>query len=572
MSRSKKNVLRLFGGACLLGFAAFSFGQVVPYHYSNPYIVVPKSSRIEYTPHMRFTHYLVNNQPRSASEVFRGIFGSSPRQQANPSNGFMPADIQAAYNVPVDNSTQAIAIVDAFDIPTALSDFNTFSSTFGLPQETSTNVTSMSNKVFTVVYANGSQPAPDQGWAGEEALDIEWAHAMAPHAKIYLVEAASNADPDLFSAESLAATLPNVKEVSNSWGGLEDPSESSLDSYFVHKGVIFFASAGDFGGVQQYPSESPNVIAVGGTSLFMSGGKYLTETAWSDSGGGPSAFEPRPDYQAPIQSIVNNVRGCPDIAAVADPNTGVDVYSQYAAGGWFVVGGTSVACPVCAGITNSRGTLTSSSHRELQRIYFNYKGPYYRDVVGGSAGNFTSVKGWDYITGIGTPNGGFPPTSPPFFAAPLRAATVEGKLVSGSPAVLATADTISYVLGSTLTREGQASAMEIDLQKEQTQAPPISTQVTLVSQAPLGTTIQVFEKNWITGNYDYVRAFPAKGMYSTVTLPVPTDQYLSPNGSLDWILQSVQPLTRGRLPYNLYLDQVQLSETFSQAWDINSPP
>src|SRR5579862_1813207 len=198
--------------------------------------------------------------------------------------GFHPTDFQSVYG---DRSpgNGVIAIVDAYHFPTALTDFNTFASMFGLPTEGSTDATSSGNSVFQVVYANGSKPAADGGWSQEMAVDIEWAHAMAPGAKIVLVEAATSNFSDLFRAVDVAAALPGVTQVSLSWGGGEFNSESTYDAHLHHAGITFFAATGDVGGARDYPATSPNVVAVGGTRLTFPNSAPV-ELGWNGSGGG----------------------------------------------------------------------------------------------------------------------------------------------------------------------------------------------------------------------------------------------------------------------------------------------
>ena len=182
---------------------------------------------------------------------------------------------------------RAIAIVDAYHYPTAASDLGVFSSQFGLPQAN-----------FQVVYANGRRPAVNANWNIEAALDIEWAHAMAPTAKIYLVEAASASYSDLLTAVSVANSLLKSAgggEVSMSWGGSEFSTETNYDAYFTQPGVVYFAASGDSPGVI-WPSTSPNVVSVGGTSISRNAitGAFQQEIAWQSSGSGPSVYETRP--------------------------------------------------------------------------------------------------------------------------------------------------------------------------------------------------------------------------------------------------------------------------------------
>jgi outer membrane protein assembly factor BamB len=329
-----------------------------------------------------------------------------PQVAINPP--YTPANIRLAYNIPNSGGGQAIAIVDAYDLSTSLADFNQFASTYGLPQETSSDPLSSSNKVFQVVYSAGTKPddSISHAWNAEIALDIEWAHAMAPQAKIYLVEAPNNGG-SLYSAVQTASALPGVKEVSMSWGGGEFSGELSYDStYFTQKGVVYFCATGD-GGTQQYPGESPNIIAVGGTSLSITTDGYSSETGWSGTGGGPSAYEPLPIFQDAVISSGN--RGNPDVSAVGDPNTGVAVYSaSFGGNGWLQTGGTSLACPLIAGITNNReaasNSFAQSSQDEEARIYANLMGGYLHDVTSGSNTGYSATTGYDFVTGVGTPN------------------------------------------------------------------------------------------------------------------------------------------------------------------------
>ena len=321
---------------------------------------------------------------------------------ATPS-GFGPAQIRTAYSIPSSGGTGTIVIVDAFDDKYALSDFNGFSAQYGLPLETSTNVTASTNQVLQVVYASGRKPRFNSGWSQEEDLDIEWAHAMAPHAKIVLVEAASNSSGNLYSADDVAATIAGAQQCSNSWGGGESSNETGTDSHFNHAGVTYLFSSGDTGGAKEYPAASPNVVAVGGTSLFVDGsGNRTSETVWNGTGCGPSAYEPRPAYQSNVASVVGTQRGIADVSAVADPNTGVAVLWN---GGWWIFGGTSVACPVVAGIVNMSGSNRGGGVAEDTAIYGGLGGPNFYDVTSGSAGSYSALAGYDFPTGVGSPKG-----------------------------------------------------------------------------------------------------------------------------------------------------------------------
>ena len=360
-----------------------------------------------HTNHLLFIGPWTSTGSSNGYDAFNmAVFGPS---LASTPSGYSPANIRAAYGIPSTGGSGTICIVDAYNFATALNDFNVFSAQYGLPQETSTNVTASSNQHFQIVYASGKKPTNNGGWAEEEALDIEWAHAMAPNAKIVLVEASSTSTAALLQAESVAASQSGCKEVSNSWGGGEFSGESSDDSYFTHSGVVFFASSGDTGGAREWPAASVNVVSCGGTSLHLSGsGGYGSETAWSGTGCGPSAYNARPANQNVISTIVGTKRGIADISSDADPKTGVAVYdstSYQGYVGWLVFGGTSVACPTLAGIANNHGAFQSSSNAELTAIYAGLGGSHYHDVTSGTAGSFTAKVGWDYPTGVGSPNG-----------------------------------------------------------------------------------------------------------------------------------------------------------------------
>jgi len=239
--------------------------------------------------------------------------------------------------------SQTIAVVDAYDYPTAPADLAVFSVEFGLPLPCSTSLTSGCFE-FTQVYASGSKPAANSSWALEASLDIEWAHAMAPGAKIVLVEAKSTSLTDLFAAVDVAsnevrcgqpascsATAHGSGEVSMSWGGSEFSGESTYDVHFPQTNdIVYFAAAGDSGGQTMYPSVSPYVVSAGGTTLNRnSSGDFLSEAAWSGGGGGHSVYESAPSYQkTTVSNLVGTKRGVPDFSFDANPNSGVFIYDS----------------------------------------------------------------------------------------------------------------------------------------------------------------------------------------------------------------------------------------------------
>lgn len=314
---------------------------------------------------------------------------------ASSPTGLSPAKIKAAYSFstsPTAGSGKTIAIVDAYNAPTAAADLAKFSSQYGLPAAS-----------FTKVSQTGSTtslPATDAGWALEISLDIEWAHAIAPGAKILLVEASSNSDANLFAAENYAKA--HATYVSNSWGGAEFSGESAYDSTFSQSGVSFFVSAGDEALGAQYPSASKNVISVGGTTLhFGSSGAFSSETAWSDSGGGCSKYEAPAAAQSSFSQYASlgcaGKRATPDLSLDADPASGVSVYDStvyQGSSGWWNVGGTSASSPMIA----ARGALGGSVDNAA-RIYGT--AIKYRDITSGSNGASAKV-GEDLVTGRGS--------------------------------------------------------------------------------------------------------------------------------------------------------------------------
>jgi subtilase family serine protease len=304
---------------------------------------------------------------------------------------------------------QVIAIVDAYDDPNIEGDLGVFSTKFQLPACTT------ANGCFKKVYQTGSKPPADtNGWTNEIAIDVQWAHAIAPLAKIVLVEANSNYNSDLYAAVDVAVQN-GASVVSMSWGGSEAPNEAQIDSHFNVKGVTFVASSGDGGHGVEYPAASPYVVAVGGTSLTVdSSGAWVSEKAWSGSGGGTSSFEPEPSYQAGVQTT--GKLGIPDVAYDADPSTGVPVYNSYACGGycptgWGQWGGTSIGAPQWAALfaiaNSARAALGKTNLRYPQFILYAVAPTNYHDITSGTNGNCgaqcTAGAGYDFVTGIGSP-------------------------------------------------------------------------------------------------------------------------------------------------------------------------
>jgi subtilase family serine protease len=368
------------------------------------------------------------------------------RQGARPMAvaGLSPSQIRTAYNLPSTGGTGTIAIVDAFDDPTALNDLNVFSSQFGLPTANFEKHT-MSNGIPT-----------DGGWALEMSLDVQWAHAVAPTAKILLVEATSNGDTDLLAAVDYARSRSDVVAISMSWGGPEFSGSPSYDSYFTSAyGATFFASSGDNGAGVSWPAVSANVVGVGGTTLTFSGGVVSSETAWSGSGGGISSYVTEPSYQLAYGvSGTNGHRGVPDVSYDADPNSGVAVYDSTPYNfqtGWWVVGGTSAGSPQWAAI-QSLG-LTSTNNNFYTDAKSSSYSSYFRDITSGSNG-YPAKIGYDLVTGVGSPlTTNFTPVTTPDFSisASPSALTINAGTGGTSAITVQSLNTFSGTVALTVT-------------------------------------------------------------------------------------------------------------------------
>ncbi|MGA9370848.1 MAG: S53 family peptidase [Solirubrobacterales bacterium] len=335
-----------------------------------------------------------------------------PRAAAAPTAGYGPADLRSAYALPSSGGAgQTVAIVDAFGDNTAEADMNTYRSTYGLPACTTANGCF---KKVNQSGVQGSYPANNTGWALETQLDLEMVSAVCPGCKILLVEATSNVSANLYAAEDTAARL-GATEISNSYGGGESSSETSDDAHFNHPGAAITVSSGDSGYGVEYPAASRYVTAVGGTSLsHASSARGWTETAWSGSGSGCSAYEPKPAWQTDSGCARRTIA---DVSAVADPNTGVAVYDSncnfigqllgQCFSGWGVVGGTSASAPIVAGVHGLAGNGASVNYGSFP---YSHTSSLF-DVTSGNNGSCspaylcTSGAGYDGPTGLGTPNG-----------------------------------------------------------------------------------------------------------------------------------------------------------------------
>jgi hypothetical protein len=436
-----------------------------------------------------------------------------------PASAYTPSQIRAAYgftNLTGDGSGQTIAIVDAYDDPKIQADLAAFDAQYSLAAPPS----------FKVVNQNGlttSLPKsdPSGGWEMEEALDVEWAHAMAPGANIVLVEANSASLGDLFTAVQTAAKSASV--VSMSWGGSEFRNESTYDKILSqYPNVTFVAASGDSGAGTIYPAVSPYVVAVGGTTMPSLGDTANTpdpssQTAWGNgrysafyggSGGGLSKYEAQPSYQAGVVTQSTTKRGSPDVSYDADPNTGFAVYdsvpyypyypysSSGAESGWFQLGGTSAGAPQWSAFfsivdqarTANKAT-TLGSTQALSILYGSGKSDL-QDITSGSNGrNSFAGPGYDLATGLGTLNadhlvslagaleGVAPSPPPPSAATPHAAPGFSGLLVNVfDVVVLHTADVPAAASFSVSALAGPASATPLAA-AQQVSAQPSTTQL-----------------------------------------------------------------------------------------------
>lgn len=327
-------------------------------------------------------------------------------------SGLTAAQIGQAYGFNAaggDGSGQTIAIVGAYHNPYLVTDVATFDAFNGLY---GTNANEVSGFLTQINLAGNST---DDGWAAEASLDAEAIRASAPAARIIVVEAKSANVSDLLAAVDVARSIPSVSVISMSWGGAEFRGETSLDAYFTtpagHIPITFLAATGDDGAHAgaEWPASSPNVIAVGGTTLYTdTSGNYQGEQGWSGSGGGFSTFVPEPTYQLGVQS--SGRRTTPDVSIVASPSSGLLTYStapSTGVGSWDATGGTSLSTQLWAGLvadanhvraSYGKGTLDTATALTL---LYNNAGAF-RDIAWGLNG-YWSTAGYDLVTGLGTP-------------------------------------------------------------------------------------------------------------------------------------------------------------------------
>jgi subtilase family serine protease len=339
--------------------------------------------------------------------------GKGPSATASTPSGYFPADLQSAYGLESASATggegQTVAIVDAYNDPNAATDLNRYRSQFKLPPCEAGCFAKVNQK-----GEEGNYPNANTSWSEEISLDLDMVSAICPKCRILLVEASSASMANLGTSVNEAVGL-GANAVSNSYGGSEFSGETTYDVDYAHPGVAITASAGDSGYKAEYPAASPFLTAVGGTTLSRaSNTRKWSETVWSGTGSGCSAIEPNPGWQ-PLTSLCKR-RTVSDVAADANPNTGVAVYDSYGEPGWLVFGGTSVSSPIVASVYALAGNASTFSNNAAQALYST---PTLNKVTEGANARRCSVYlcnakdslelvqygGYNGPTGEGTPNG-----------------------------------------------------------------------------------------------------------------------------------------------------------------------
>lgn len=323
-------------------------------------------------------------------------------------SGFGPAALQGAYRLPSATAGrgQVVAVVDAYDDPAAEADLAVYRAYYGLPACTT------ANGCFRKVNQSGGtrMPPADAAWAQEISLDLDMVSAACPLCRILLVEADDAQNLSVAKAVNTAAKL-KATAISNSYGSRETAADTDAKygKYYDHPGIAVTASAGDGGEGVEYPAASRYVTAVGGTSLSWDGA-VRTETVWSHGGSGCSTFEKALKVQASFDTGCAG-RAVADVAAVADPATGVAAYDSVpwqGSSGWQVFGGTSAAAPIIASVFALAGNAAT-----VDNAYPYRHASAFNDVTSGADNPegcapvqlCTARTGWDGPTGLGTPNG-----------------------------------------------------------------------------------------------------------------------------------------------------------------------
>ncbi|MFL6059940.1 MAG: hypothetical protein ACJ72E_01820 [Marmoricola sp.] len=322
-----------------------------------------------------------------------------------PAGAATPAQLRSAYGLTGD-ATSTVAVIDAYGYTNLEGDLGVYRSQFGLAPCTK------ANGCLRVINQTGgtSLPRMNVGWAGETALDVDAVSAICPSCKILVVQARSASIADLGTAASTASKQAGVVAISNSYGG-GDISDASAGAYYNHPGIAVTASTGDNGYKGgSFPASSSYVVAVGGTSLVMSGLNRVSESAWSGAGSGCSTVNTALAGAGAFGTGCSK-RAIADVSAAADPaNGGMAVYypTSTRSSTWAQVGGTSESSPIIASVFALAGGVPAGV--QANSLPYAHSSSL-RDIVSGSNGSCSTTQwctarsGWDGPTGLGVPNG-----------------------------------------------------------------------------------------------------------------------------------------------------------------------
>ena len=503
-------------------------------------------------PHARYRcHALVEVRP--ATRSVRAFTGPS---------GFTPAELESAYALTAaatgSGTGQRVYVIVAYNDAGVESDLGIYRSQFGLPACTKSNGCLQVLNQLGETSPLPSAPPQDDDWATETSLQVDMVSAICPNCGITVIEADDDVGDGLDVALKEATTLGG-SVVTVPWAGGDTGSDAAEDSqYLVSTGVVYAVASGDEGAATGagWPALSPDVVSVGGTSLkTASSSRGWTETAWSGTGSGCSTHETKPSWQGVVSSADCAGRAENDVAAVADPNTGVAVYAE---GGWEEIGGTSVAAPVIAATFALAGTPGSS---EVPAALLYEHQSDLNDVTSGTNGSCSAPiicqaeAGWDGPTGNGTPNG------TAAFAAPRNDASA---LSAGSKQMIRYGSTVK--LATKLTDPSTHSAIggaTVDLLKRSAGARTFTSAATANTSSSGSASVKVSPSVNATFKWRYAgstghQAVTSKGEVVDVGFATTLSVKASKNGKALALYGTAKPGKRGLV--------VSLERKAGKAW------
>ncbi len=456
--------------------------------------------------------------------------------------GYGPAQLRSAYHLASASGSkgggETVAVVAAYNDPKAAPDLAVYRAQYGLPacdKSTGAGCVTKVNENGQASPLPGTDPKGDT-WEQNESVSLDMISAICPSCKILLVEASTSSITDLGTAENAAVTS-GAKFVANGWDTGEFGTEDYYSNqYFDHPGVAITVGAGGSGYGTAWPASSQFVTSVGGTSLTADAGsaRGWDETVWNDgnghaTGSGCSLAEPKPPWQraddAAPDGCLNRTEN--DVAAVADPKTGVAMYDSYGSGGgWSVTGGTSVAAPIIASVYALAGTPVAGTY-PASYLYQNGHTKYLNDITSGSDGSCETVRqylchaepGYDGPTGMGTPNGtgAFRNTATGHVVTVADPGTEDEE--AGTPVFLAMAGTDSAGLRLRWSAKGLPAGLKIGVDSGRITG-------TLASSASTSTiTVRAKDSTGAAGSatFSLVAVKPLTTGYHGVSGPVPLD-------------------------------------------------